>query len=205
MRVKTKERHDAIVDAAAQLFLEVGYEGASMQELSKRIGGSKATLYNYFASKEELFVDVVCSFATKYLTEAGDEILLNEDETLSLKEVLTKFGEKMLQVLTNETRALAVYRMVIAESGRSDIGKLFHQSGPKQSLIKLKVIIEAAMNKGQLIKDDPQVKALQFLALITAEVNNRHFYRDLPPVTSTQIKEMVERAVTMFLAGASKH
>ena len=51
MKVKTEARREAIVEAAAQLFQEMGYERASMNELAKRLGGSKTTLYNYFPSK----------------------------------------------------------------------------------------------------------------------------------------------------------
>src|SRR3954463_14723962 len=55
MRVRTADRRQAIIDAAMQVFREVGYERASMAMISARVGGSKATLYGYFASKEELF------------------------------------------------------------------------------------------------------------------------------------------------------
>ena len=55
MRVKTEGRRQVIIDAALEVFKEVGYERASMAEISARAGGSKATLYNYFKSKEELF------------------------------------------------------------------------------------------------------------------------------------------------------
>ena len=54
MRVKTEAKRQHIVDVAAQAFRELGFEGASMAEICARVGGSKATLYNYFASKEEL-------------------------------------------------------------------------------------------------------------------------------------------------------
>ena len=51
MRVRTQARRDTIIEAAIQLFEEAGYEGASMSELARRLGGSKATLYGYFPSK----------------------------------------------------------------------------------------------------------------------------------------------------------
>jgi AcrR family transcriptional regulator len=70
MKVRTEARREAIVEAAALLFQEVGYERASMNELTKRLGGSKATLYGYFPSKESLFVEVVRSVATVHLSEA---------------------------------------------------------------------------------------------------------------------------------------
>ena len=72
MKVRTEARRDAIVDAAAELFQECGYERASMNELARRLGGSKATLYNYFPSKESLLVAVVKAYATGHLSDAVD-------------------------------------------------------------------------------------------------------------------------------------
>ncbi|CAI1972516.1 Uncharacterized HTH-type transcriptional regulator yvdT [Serratia ficaria] len=77
MKVRTNARRDAIVEEAALLFQEMGYERASMNELAKRVGGSKATLYGYFSSKEELFTAVVRQHVTQHLSEAATE-LMNE-------------------------------------------------------------------------------------------------------------------------------
>ena len=55
MRVRTEDRRQAIIDVALQVFREVGFERASMALISRRLGGSKGTLYGYFRSKEELF------------------------------------------------------------------------------------------------------------------------------------------------------
>ena len=59
MRVMTEAKREAILEAASKVFMEAGFEGASMAEISKVTGGSKDTLYSYFKSKEELFVDVM--------------------------------------------------------------------------------------------------------------------------------------------------
>ena len=58
MRVRTESKREAILEAASHVFLESGFEGASMAEIAARVGGSKATLYGYFGSKEDLFVEV---------------------------------------------------------------------------------------------------------------------------------------------------
>jgi len=59
VRKKTETKRQAILDVAADLFRESGFERASMSELCLRVGGSKATLYNYFSSKEEVFAEVL--------------------------------------------------------------------------------------------------------------------------------------------------
>jgi AcrR family transcriptional regulator len=202
MKVRTEARRTAILEAAVALFKELGYERTSMNELAKRLGGSKATLYGYFASKEELFRAVVQTVAVSHLAEAAAE-LQEANETATLEAQLMRFGERMLFVLTNDADALAVYRMVLAEAGRSDVGQQFQESGPAEYIRTLAGFMDAAMKRGELRRRDPHVTALQFTTLITAETQARLFQVDPEPVSVEQIHALVQRAVDMFLAGAA--
>ncbi|RSZ39579.1 MULTISPECIES: TetR/AcrR family transcriptional regulator [unclassified Variovorax] len=201
MKVRTEARRNAILEAAVALFRELGYERSSMNELAKRLGGSKATLYGYFASKEELFAAVVQTVAVSHLGEAAAE-LHEVNEAATLESQLMRFGERMMFVLTNDTDAMAVYRMVIAEAGRSDVGQQFHEAGPAQYLRTLAGFMDSAMQRGELRRLDPHVTALQFTSLVTAETQLRLYQSNPDPVSTDQIHEMVRRAVDMFLAGA---
>ena len=58
-RVRTDEKRNEIVQVAAELFQKHGYDRCSMAALSERLGGSKATLYGYFPSKEDLLRAVI--------------------------------------------------------------------------------------------------------------------------------------------------
>ncbi|MDP9600405.1 TetR/AcrR family transcriptional regulator [Variovorax gossypii] len=202
MKVRTEARRNVILEAAVALFKELGYERSSMNELAKRLGGSKATLYGYFASKEELFRAVVQTVAVSHLAEAAAE-LQEVSETATLEAQLMRFGERMLFVLTNDADALAVYRMVLAEAGRSDVGQQFQESGPTEYIRTLAGFMEAAMARGELRRLDPHVTALQFTALVTAETQRRLFQANPEPVSVEEIRALVERAVEMFLAGAT--
>ncbi|MCX8959254.1 TetR/AcrR family transcriptional regulator [Erwinia psidii] len=204
MKVKTQARREAIIEAAAALFQEMGYERASMNELARRLGGSKATLYNYFPSKEELFSAVVRTYATQHLTDAASELNDISHRELPLKEKLQRFGERMLQMLVNDTSALAVYRMVVGEAGHTDIGTLFHDSGPRESIEKLSAVMLSAMDAGELRPGDANLRAMQFMALLTVECDSRVYQRHLQPVGTTRICEMTRCAVSMFFAGAGK-
>ncbi|QWF72304.1 TetR/AcrR family transcriptional regulator [Methylomonas paludis] len=202
MKIRTQARRETIVSEAAKLFTEIGYEAASMNELSKRLGGSKATLYGYFPSKESLLVAVVEAFATAHLSDATTELSLNIEGEIALESTLMRFGERMLNVLTNDKTALAIYRMTIAEAGRSNVGQLFYDSGPSQCIDVLTRLIAVEINRGKVREADPRVMALQFLALLTAETEIRLYQQNPPPLTSSQVQAMVSRSVNMFLLGA---
>ncbi len=63
VRAKRERRKDArpgeLLDAALELFVEKGFAGTRAEEVAKRAGVSKGTLFLYFSSKEELFKAVV--------------------------------------------------------------------------------------------------------------------------------------------------
>jgi AcrR family transcriptional regulator len=205
MKVRTESRRTAIVETAASVFLELGYEGASMKEVSTRIGGSKATLYGYFASKEALFIAVVQMYATSHLYNAVADLTAKSEKSITLEEKLLEFGRQMLMIVTNDSTAIKVYRMVLAESGRSDIGTLFYESGPSQGIDALATLMSAAIESGELRPGNPRVRAKQFLSLITAEPEERLFQQAPEPMTRDEIEEMVTTAVDMFLKGAAPH
>ncbi|OEZ62756.1 TetR/AcrR family transcriptional regulator [Duganella sp. HH105] len=203
MKVRTEARRQAIVEAADALFQETGYEGASMSEVAKRWGGSKVTLYGYFPSKEALFSAVVQSCATGHLADATRDLSTAPMDRAGLESALEHFGVRMLGVLANDKSALAVYRMVVAESGRSDVGQLFYDAGPSTSVATLATLLSGAMERGEIRRADPKVTAQQFLALLTAEVDVRLYQRDPPPLSPQAIRQLVQRATDMFFAGAA--
>jgi len=54
---KGEAKRKAILETAFRLFREQGFEKTSMSEITAQVGGSKATLYRHFPSKEELFAE----------------------------------------------------------------------------------------------------------------------------------------------------
>lgn len=203
MKVLTEVRREAIVEAASKLFQEFGYEGASMNELANRLQGSKATLYRYFPSKEALFDAVVRASSTSHLSKAVADLQANTEQDVRLAASLQNFGETMLEVMTDSARALAVYRMVVAEAGRSEVGELFYKAGPGECLAALSKLLQKAMDRGELRQASAEVMAAYFLGLVSAEAEPRLYQRDPPPVSKQQIRAMTARAVDMFLLGAA--
>lgn len=204
MKVLTEERRQAIVAAAAEVFLEIGYERASMDEVARRAGGSKATLYKYFSSKEELFETVVRNYSARFLTEAASGLVNPENAQRSLEQKLTQFGEDMLRVVTCDNQALQIYRVVLGEAGHSDIGQLFRESGIRQSMEVLAQEMRDAMQRGELAHADPMLRAIQFTSLIKAETEVLFFLRDMPDFSLEKVSNMVSNGVRLFLDGAAK-
>jgi len=196
MRTKSDEKRQAILDVAAEVFREAGFERASMSEICARVGGSKATLYNYFPSKEELFFEVMF-LSTEAEFEATHKALdpTTEDIGASLK----NFGERFLTLLCSP-EVLAVRRLIVAESGRSELGRLCYTRGPKRSQAEVSRFLASAMAQGRLRQADPLVATLHLRGLLEAELLDRFFFQVDDAVSKKEIKAITERAICVFMA-----
>jgi len=197
MKTKTEAKRQAILNAAAEVFREVGFERASMSEIRARIGGSKATLYNYFPSKDKLFFEVM--HHAKALELGAIVGALNPDAD-DLKQELLHFGQKFLAVLYSP-EAIAVRRLVIAESRRSDVGKVSFERATVPIEKQVAEFLRKAMKRGALRTADPKIAAIHLLSLLESELLQRVLLGVIDTVKPEALSGVVRRAVDVFLSG----
>jgi AcrR family transcriptional regulator len=166
VRVRTDVKRQEILRAARAVLEELGYHHASMAAISARLGGSKATLYGYFPTKERLFAAVMVD-----AVEARGEALL---ETLDANEadiggVLRTFGTAYLAFVTSAD-VIAVSRTAIAEAGVSELGRELYVLGPQRAWVAVAAYLAARMDDGRLRRSSPDLAAFQFKALLEAGV-----------------------------------
>lgn len=148
---RKQDRRQAILDAARASFLERGYDGTSMSGLLATLGGSKATLWSYFRSKEELFAAVLDEATAAH---RGSLLQCIEPDG-DLLEGLSQFCRRLLDKLSSPD-ALALWRLVAAESGRNpEVGRIFYERAPKRIEEALTAFIDRHMELGELRRDDP--------------------------------------------------
>ncbi|HEX4078797.1 MAG TPA: TetR/AcrR family transcriptional regulator [Rhizomicrobium sp.] len=191
------EKREAIVRTALEAFLAEGYAETSMSSVAAKVGGSKATLYNYFKSKEELFAAVVerkCEQIRKLLNEA--EIEGGGD----LKATLTNFGEHFVALLLSDD-SIGTFRLATAEAARfPEIGRAIYNSGVRQNQHRVTELLEHARDAGRLRSDaDVTCAAEQFLDLCLTGLHRRRLWNVTPCPSREEIRANVERAVTTFM------
>ena len=195
MRVRTEAKRAAIVSAAQAAFQEAGFERASMAEIAARAETSKVTLYNYFPSKEALFVEATLEHRRPQFEPAFAAL---EDEGAELRPALLHFAEVVLQV-TCRSEFIAMRRTVIGESAQSDIGRLYFEVGPKVGEQRIGEWLKKQMRAGRLRKADTRAATRHLLALVEAET----FYANLlgvrHSISRADIRGCAERAVDVFL------
>jgi AcrR family transcriptional regulator len=162
---KSKSKRQSILDAAYRLFRTQGFDRTSVSEISAQVGGSKATIYSHFRSKEELFVECMMAAAENYMAGALRHLAVSSANPAI---ALFEFGKSFLSFICSPEQ-LDVRRLMIAEARRSGTGRLFFD---KISVLRAHVsaLMSACMTTGSLRREDPSRAADQLGALLEAEI-----------------------------------
>jgi AcrR family transcriptional regulator len=161
---KSGLKRQTILDSAYRLFRAQGFDKTSVAEVTAAAGGSKATIYRHFPSKEELFVECMMAAAENYISGTLKHLDAYADPGVALRD----FGTSFLSFICSAEQ-LEVRRLMIAEAARSGTGKLFFD---KISTLRAHVsaFLSACMASGTLRADDADLAADHLGALLEAEI-----------------------------------
>src|SRR3546814_20368792 len=99
-----------------------------MSQISARVGGSKATLYNYFASKEELLLEAMLFSAHKHAKDVMQLLQIQGDLPTQLHRFVTS-----LLTFIDADEPIQVLRVAISVGGTRDIGRPSYLLVPHQA------------------------------------------------------------------------
>jgi len=194
LRLRTEEKRRAIIEAAKGVFLERGYDAASMAEVSVRVGGSKQTLYSYFGSKEELFAAVVLETSTTLFQPLFANFHASQDLPRALGDLALAFLR-----LICEQELVAYQRTVIAEGAKSNLGQFAFENGPKRGWAQLAEDFRHAMDGGRMRRADPWRAVTHFFALCKAGPPDRLLEGATSAVSDAELVETAQAAVDVFV------
>lgn len=194
--IRKGRKYDQVLDGARAVFLVDGFEGASVDQIARAAGVSKATLYSYFPDKRLLFMEVANAECQRQSEEALDNI--NTDRPP--QEVLGQVGRHFLHFITS-TFGVQIFRICVAESDRfPEIGRSFYNSGPAVMRAEMAQYFDLACDRGELRIPDTRLAADQFGELCKADLWPRLIFGVSRTVTGDEINHVVDQAVAMFLA-----
>jgi AcrR family transcriptional regulator len=151
-----EERPRQILDAALEVFAERGLSQARLEDIAKRAGVSKGTIYLYFPNKEELFREVVRTTIVARLERAEQEVASAEG---SVSDMMLQVMRTMWEFLHTPTFA-AIFRLVTAELNHfPDLASFYAQEVIKRGQRLFSGIIERGMDAGEFRRTDPSVAA----------------------------------------------
>ena len=194
-RLDRDARREAILDVAQEVFLEEGFSAASMSTIAARLGGSKATLYNYFKSKDDLF--------NAYVER---RCLWQQDEVFALKpgevpaQALLRIARSFLAHVIDDT-TLRNFRLIVAEAERTpEISRNFYEAGPRRGAERLAEFLASLDAAGMLdLEGDPLGAAQHLLGLVQSPTFKGRLCNAIPELTAQQVDAEAARGVRAFL------
>lgn len=194
--VRKGRKFDQVLEGARSVFMESGFEGASVDDIARVAGVSKATLYSYFPDKRLLFMEVANAECARQSQAAIDTI----DMCAPPREVLGQVGRHFVRFITSKF-GQQVFRICVAESDRfPEIGRAFYQSGPQRMRTEMGEYFAAAIARGELAMDDVTLATDQFGELCKADIWPRLMFGVISEVAEADIDRVVDGAVETFLA-----
>jgi TetR/AcrR family transcriptional regulator, mexJK operon transcriptional repressor len=194
--IKRGRKYDQVLDGAWHVFRRDGYEGASVDDIAREAGVSKATLYSYFPDKRLLFLEVAKGECCRQASEASELITCKA----SPEAVLTVAATRMLDFFLSDF-GMRVFRICVAESDRfPELGREFFENGPALARKRLVEYFHDAEARGELRIDDKELAADQFAELCKADLFPRLVFGIGEPIGPADRERVIKGAVAMFLA-----
>ncbi len=195
-RIRQGRKFDQVLEGARAVFMAVGYDAAGVDEIARRAGVSKATLYSYFPDKRLLFVEIV----RRECERQADEALAQIDQTAPPEAVLRLGARRIVEFYTSDF-GRGVARLCAAEADRfPDLGRQFYATGPQLARDRIGAYLAAACARGALAIDDVALAADQFVKLCEADLSDRVACGVQTRFTEAEIARVIDGAVATFLA-----
>ena len=184
-----------ILDGARRVFLDLGFDGASMGEIARAAGVYKGTLYVYFADKSALFEAIV----EEESLEQG-KLTFNFDPERDVATTLMEFGRAYIQVLCRPGGGSAIRTVMAIAERMPDVGRRFYENVIAVTIGRLAAYLEARARLGDVMIDDYRLAAAQFLQMCQASLFQPFIFQAAPAPTPERIEQVVASATRMFLA-----
>lgn len=193
-RVRTEEKRAEIVRVASEAFDELGYDRCSMAEISERLGGSKATLYGYFCSKEDLLRAVLqCQVAGEF-DRRMEEFHQSADLRKALIDIGMAYHRKRLSSLP-----VANIRAIVNQPPCSTMGKEFYEGVIRPAFQRMADRFERLMDQGRLKRADPWTAIMHWKGLNDWDLFERRLIGAISGPDDVDIEKIATEAADAFL------
>lgn len=184
---------ERVLRAATGAFLARGY-ASSVDQIARRAGVAKQTVYHHFPSKDLLFKEVARELVKGVLVEL-------EGEPRELRAALSRFGfAYRRRILSAE--GIGIFRTLVPEIPRfRALAKAMYAASAGETVRRLAARLESAMRSGELRADDPTFAAELLLGMLTGQDRIKRLFCVLARADADP--RHVERIVDCFLRAYS--
>jgi TetR/AcrR family transcriptional repressor of mexJK operon len=192
---------ERILDVATRAFLAHGYVATSIETIAASAGVAKRTVYARWRDKPALFRTVLERLMARWLAAPETPSPGRPaNAAAGLEDALLQIARRVLAVAL-EPDALALHRLVVAESGRfPELAEMVQQSGAAIGMARIAALLGVEIMAGRLASIDPGLAAEQFLYLVLTGPQRRALGL-APPLDAEGVDAWAHQAVALFLNG----
>jgi AcrR family transcriptional regulator len=184
-----------ILDGASKVFMDLGFDGASMGEIARAAGVSKGTLYVYFADKNRLFEAIV-----EEETIEQSKIAFNFDPGRDVPTTLREFGQAYIQLLCRPRGGSAIRTVMAIAERMPEVGRRYYENVLEKTIDRLAAYLHVHVKAGDVAIDDCHLAASQFMLMCQASLFLPYIFQAAPAPSDERISEVIESATRIFLA-----
>jgi AcrR family transcriptional regulator len=188
-----------VLDGARKVFMDLGFDGASMGEIARSAGVSKGTLYVYFADKNRLFEAIV---EDEMLDQ--QKVAFNFDPARDVTTTLREFGQAYIELLCRPGGGSAIRTVMAIAERMPEVGRRYYEEVLEKTINRFASYLETRVQAEELVIPDCQLAASQFMQMCQASLFLPFIFQAAPPPSAERIAEVVESATQMFLAAYRK-
>src|SRR6478736_497067 len=176
-----------ILDGARKVFMDLGFDGASMGEIARAAGVSKGTLYVYFADKSALFEAILEEEALQH-----GQVVFNFDPARDAETTLNDFGQAYIRLLCRPGGGSAIRTVMAIAERMPDVGCRYYLRVLDKTINRLSDYLKAHVGPGDLAIDDCDLAASQFMELCKASLFLPFVFQAAPPPSEERMTEVVD-------------
>jgi AcrR family transcriptional regulator len=172
---RAAERRAAIVDAAMEEFIARGFAATRLDDIAKRAGVAKGTIYLHFKDKESMFEELVRTVIVPVVARLNALPPL----TGSVRDLIEAFASNFLKEVIG-TRRGDLVRLIVAEGPRfPSVADFYYREVVSRGMAGMRALIELAIARGEIREKDlaryPQILvAPAMIAVIWQSLFARH-------------------------------
>ncbi len=181
-----EDRRKNILNAATDIFSKYGFYGAKMEDIAKKAGIGKGTIYGYFDSKRSLFYEMIKYRIEEY--KKGLDSSLNIEGSLEEKlYAVYDFHEAYLKRYIDTTQIIMREQEVLPKKLMKELADEMHKL-----FNRMKIAVEEAIHRKELRKDlDPELAAVIIIGSI-GQFYGRKIYYERKGYNNLDLKDLID-------------
>ena len=194
-RDRTALKEEQIMAGARQVFMDCGFEGASIDEIARVAGVSKPTLYRYFSDKRHLYAAIFKRECERY----ADKLFPADLEKAPLADALDRVARSYISRLASD-ETQGAFRIAVGDAQLfPELARGFYAAGPGRGVAQMEKLLSVYVARGELEIDDITLAASQFLELCKADLFYKRVFGVLNEPDQVELNRVVAGAVRVFL------